>query len=138
MINTTMRYLAMILIVVFLGTALFGFIPVNDTAGMGLMDESCPIARLLNFACTSDFVSMVLEHISASQVFFSVTLASSFLLVLLVLVVVGHSFSSLGLLVITLNFNQLLRRNFFRYKNSFTLRKLFNWLSLFENSPSLA
>lgn len=134
------KYIAIILTAMFLVTALFGFISVNtSTDHMGLLDGTCPIAKLLNFACTPDLISMILQHISAFQSFFGTPLIPVFSLALLsiVLGLVGLLLVSLLSLFLNSNFGLLFKQHFYRLIDFLATKKFLSWFSLLENSPSI-
>jgi hypothetical protein len=135
-----MKYIAAIIIVGFLGMVFLGLLPMGHSHHHGMSDDPnpCPIASLLNTACTSNGISMAVTHISAIRSF-SNTPVSSFFLFLALLVELGFVVCITvkrvrGHTVRTIRVESLLKK---KQAHPSSLKRQ-SWLSLFEHSPTFA
>lgn len=137
-----MKYLTAVIIIAFLSTALFAFFFMDHNMGhMGYATDNCPVAALLSFACAPDALSMAVQHLSAFQSFFSIPLASSLtlLVVLFVLSLIGFNWIFLKSIISVQRDYQANQQNFSYLIIEFLFKRKFSrWLSLLENSPAVS
>ena len=131
------HFLTFILLVSFLGIAIFGFTVFAH--GMDSSDNNCVTSPIDGTVCPTSIVAMTLHHISSLQTLLtSVTPSISNLLLLLVFILLVSV--SVFQLYKNLLFPKLdlLRERLRDLETnlSYSKQKIISWLSLFENSPA--
>ena len=132
--------LTLILLISFVGIAIFGFtLFAHEMGGMEGSENNCITSPIDGTLCPTDITAMTLNHISSLQALLtSVTSSISNWLLLLAFVLLVSV--SVFLLYKNLLFPKLdllrerlrdLATNF-----SYSKQKIISWLSLFENSPA--
>lgn len=134
-----MKYWALIVLIGFMGMAVFGFTAMNHEGDhMARAASDCPIISVLVFTCTPSAVIMAIQHITAFQSFSNTPLVSS-LSLLLVLAVLAL------LAILQLKFSpafSLCRsQGLLNHQQAVNIKlcstsKVQNWLSLLEHSPA--
>jgi len=133
-----MKYLiTLILVVSFVGIAIFGF--TLFAHGMDSSDSNCITSPIDGTACPTNITAMTLHHISSLQTLITSTTPSIsnwlLLLAFLLLISVSIFLSYKNLLFPKL---ELLRERLrdLATNLSYSKQKIISWLSLFENSPA--
>ncbi len=131
------KYIALIVLTAFSMLVLFSFGAVGHESGKQMTGD-CLFSTAGATICPQDVLSVVIHHISAYNAFFNVPINFGLTaLIISILSVIAVLF------VISLRLGLPRRLVFFHTVhtsspvNSYT-RKITQWLSLFENSPSLA
>lgn len=129
-------FLTIILIVSFVGIAIFGF--TFFAYGMDSSDNNCVISPLDGTVCPTSITAMALHHISSLQtLIISVTPSISNWLLLLIFIILLSTLTILFLKNLLFPKLKLLREHLRDLETylSYSKQKIISWLSLFENSP---
>ncbi|MFA7192296.1 MAG: hypothetical protein WC089_03305 [Candidatus Paceibacterota bacterium] len=115
----------------YLFVSMFGLLQFDRTAGV--MMDNCPYTQNNYSICENVF-----DHINNWQQFSNVIIPASFLSVLLAFVIIFFFINRKDFLQQVLRL--FYRWKYYLYNKKFNTRlyKVIKWLSLFENSPSLA
>ena len=131
------HFLTFILLVSFVGIAIFGF--TLFTYGIDGSDNDCITSPIDGTACPTSIAAMTLHHISSLQTLItSVTPSISnwlLLLAFLLLISVSVFLSYKNFLFPKLEFLRERLRDL-ATNFSYSKQKIISWLSLFENSPA--
>ena len=104
----------------------------------GSMPEGCPFGATGVSLCPTDTVAMAVHHISAYQSFLTVTTQSGLLLLIIFLLSAVAVLLARFMHPLVVNSSALARSAFASPPADPQQRKIARWLSLLEQSPSLA
>jgi hypothetical protein len=135
-----MKYLAIIILVAFLGIIFLGFIPLGsmDHSHMDTAESPCPFAALLAASCSANIFSMIFAHMNALRSLSNVVIST---LVIFAVFMVSLAYGEWRRRTLSeeLNiFKQKNRQRLHVQKLSPVRERELSWLSLFELSPSFA
>lgn len=146
--NSMKHLLTLILLISFVGIAVFGFTlfthgmdSSENTHGVASSDNNCVTSPIDGTVCPKSIVAMTLHHISSLQTLTTsvVPSISNWLLLLAFILLI---LVSVFLLYKNLLFPKLellpKRLRDLEVNLSYSKQKIISWLSLFENSPSFS
>jgi hypothetical protein len=103
-----------------------------------LMVDNCPLSVAGESLCPQNSVADAIHHISSYESFFAVTVNSNQTILLTTILFVMLAFVLVSIYPYLLNFSSVVNYLYDSPPVFLATRKIRHWLSLFENSPSIA